>query len=199
MELTDMQIDALTEIINIGVGKAAGVLNEMVESPINLNVPYIKILSREDMKTEVKRFGIENLSAVKMNFKGSLDGTSALVFPTKSASDLVSMLVGEEIESDDLDTVRSGTLAEIGNIVLNGVVGSIGNLLQRQLDYSVPNYVEASMDRLVFSSQSDANFALLLANTRFNIEKLNISGDIFLVFELASFDILMGAIDELMG
>ncbi len=194
-----MQIDALTEIINIGVGKAAGVLNEMVESPINLNVPYIKILSREDMKTEVKRFGIENLSAVKMNFKGSLDGTSALVFPTKSASDLVSMLVGEEIESDDLDTVRSGTLAEIGNIVLNGVVGSIGNLLQRQLDYSVPNYVEASMDRLVFSSQSDANFALLLANTRFNIEKLNISGDIFLVFELASFDILMGAIDELMG
>ena len=194
-----MQIDALTEIINIGVGKAAGVLNQMVESPINLNVPYIKILSREDMKTEVKRFGIENLSAVKMNFKGSLDGTSALVFPTKSASDLVSMLVGEEIESDDLDTVRSGTLAEIGNIVLNGVVGSIGNLLQRQLDYSVPNYVEASMDRLVFSSQSDANFALLLANTRFNIEKLNISGDIFLVFELASFDILMGAIDELMG
>ena len=29
----------------------------------------------------------------------------------------------------DLDSLRSGTLSEVGNIVINGVMGSIGNIL----------------------------------------------------------------------
>ncbi|MDP8932928.1 MAG: chemotaxis protein CheC, partial [Cyanobacteriota bacterium] len=36
MKLSTRQLDALQELVNIGIGQAAGVLNDMIESPIRL-------------------------------------------------------------------------------------------------------------------------------------------------------------------
>ncbi len=45
MELTAAQLDALKELINIGIGRAAGMLNDMVNSHVSLQVPQVRILS----------------------------------------------------------------------------------------------------------------------------------------------------------
>uniref|UniRef100_A0ACD5GZE0 Uncharacterized protein n=1 Tax=Desertifilum tharense IPPAS B-1220 TaxID=1781255 RepID=A0ACD5GZE0_9CYAN len=51
-----------------------------------------------------------------------------MIFPTESASTLVSLLTGEKPGTPDLEAVKIGTLLEVGNIVLNGVVGTVSNL-----------------------------------------------------------------------
>ncbi len=200
MHLTDDQIDALQELVNIGVGRAASVLNEMVEARIILQIPFIKVLSPLNLKEELEgRFNIEDyLAAVRLGFTGSFCGAAELVFPTESASTLVAVLTGEEMGTPDLDAVRIGTLSEVGNIVINGVIGSITNVLKQHLNYTMPVYIEDTIENLL-TSDSDSNVAILLAQTRFTIEKLQILGDIILIFELSSFDALLEAIDRELG
>jgi chemotaxis protein CheC len=196
--ITEEQLDALQEFINIGVGRAAGMLNQMVDSSILLNVPVLKVFNGEALKQEVlKRFNNHALSVVRLSFSGNFSGSAELVFPTESASTLVSILTGEDRDSPDLDAVKIGTLTEVGNIVINGVLGSISNLLKQQMNYTLPVYFEDTIERLLSSNYSfDLDTIFLLAQTKFEIKQLEIMGDIILIFEMPSFDVLLDCIDQ---
>jgi chemotaxis protein CheC len=199
--ITADQLDALQEFINIGVGRAAAMLNEMVESRILLNVPVVKVFDGVQLKQElIARFNNHRFAAVRLNFTGSFSGSAELIFPTESASTLVSLLTGEDRNSPDLDAVKIGTLTEVGNIVINGVIGSVSNLLKQRMDYSLPMYSEDTISNLLLSNYPiDMNTVFLLAQTGFEIEQLEIVGEIILIFEMTSFGALLSAIDEEIG
>lgn len=195
MNLTADQIDAIQELVNIGVGRAAGVLNQMLDAPIRLQIPYIKIGSPLELQQELETsLGAERVAAVRQDFSGSFSGIAELVFPTESACILAAMLTGEEPGTPDLDAVRIGTLSEIGNILINSVIGSIANVLEQRLDYALPTYMEDTVENLLTSKNSDGETTILLAQTQFSVEQLQIRGNIILIFELGSFDVLLNAI-----
>ncbi len=195
MELTADELDALKELINIGVGNAAGMLNEMIQFPIKLEIPDIELLSSRDLQIELKeRFGIELLSVVQLAFSGSFSGSAQLLFPTESAVNLVSVLTGEDKASPDLDSLKISTISEVGNMVINGVMGSISNILDQPLDYAVPYYAEEEIEELLLKEQSLDHGTVLLAPAHFSIEELQIQGDIMLFFDVGSFKLLLNAI-----
>jgi len=198
VELTADEIDALNELINIGVGSAAGMLNEMIQFPIQLQIPDVELISAKELRSELKkRFGIEPLSAVQLGFSGSFSGSAQLLFPTESAVNLVSVLTGEEKGSPDLDSLKISTLSEVGNMVINGIMGSIGNILDQPLDYAVPYYAEEEIEELLLKEPSLDYGSVLLAPTHFSIEELQIQGDILLFFDVGSFQMLLKAIAAL--
>ncbi|WP_375506003.1 chemotaxis protein CheC [uncultured Nostoc sp.] len=199
MNVTAEELDALQELINIGVGRAASLLNEMVDSHIRLKIPVVKVLTATDAYQELtKRFQDDTLAAVKLRFTGSFYGTASLIFPTDSASTLVAVLTGEKPGSADLDAVKIGTLSEIGNIVINGVMGSLSNVLKRHLNYTLPVYLEDTLENLLLSAyESDSK--ILLAQASFTIERLEIIGDIILVFLVGTFDALINAMNDEIG
>ena len=47
--LSDMHIDVLREIGNIGSGNAASSLSAMLNTPIDMNIPTVKILDVEEL------------------------------------------------------------------------------------------------------------------------------------------------------
>ncbi|MEH2250615.1 chemotaxis protein CheC [Nostoc sp.] len=199
MNVTAEEMDALQELINIGVGRAASLLNEMVDSHIRLKIPVVKVLTPADAYQELTtRFHEETLAFVKLPFTGSFYGTASLIFPTDSASTLVAVLTGEDPGSVDLDAVKIGTLSEIGNIVINGVMGSLSNVLKRHVNYTLPVYLEDTVENFLLSAyESDSK--ILLAQARFTIERLEIIGDIILIFLVGTFDALINAINDEMG
>jgi chemotaxis protein CheC len=181
-------IDALQELINIGIGRAANLLNQMVDSRIILEIPVVQILNLSDLHHELKlRFDEDTFAAVRLNFMGSFSG---------SASTLVSVLTGEEQGSPDLDSVKIGTLSEVGNIVINGIMGSISNVLCQHLHYALPTYLEDSIEQVLSLDNICEQAVFLLAQAQFGIEKLEIMGDIVLIFEMDSFDALIEAINQ---
>ena len=194
-KLTEEQSDALRELINIGVGNAAGMLSEMIEFRIQLQIPEVDVVSPLELQKELKRrLGADPLSAVKLGFSGSFAGGAQLVFPTDSAATLVSVLTGEDVGNPELDALKISTLSEVGNIVINGVMGSIGNVLNRSLDYAVPSYAEEHIDHLLPNQKSEKDSAVLLAPARFTIEELHVQGDIVIFFDVGSFEVLLDAI-----
>jgi chemotaxis protein CheC len=199
MQLLPSQIDALKEMVNIGVGHAAGVLNAMLNSRIQLHVPVVEMMNYADLQSKIQTMGHGDLSSVRLGFKGPFSGNASLVFPAEGAVKLVSILTGVEADSSALNEMRVETLTEVGNIVLNGVMGAIGNELRLHVFYSVPMYLENPFEVLLSSVQTQFDANVVWVQTSFNIESESIVGDIILVFEVGSLDLLLEAVNRAMG
>ncbi|MDX8407975.1 MAG: hypothetical protein R8L58_06275 [Mariprofundaceae bacterium] len=195
MILTDEQRDVLTELINIGVWHAASTLNVLIGHKVSLVVPEVKILAMDQLSEALPEQTRQSLATVSMKFHGDFDGYSSLIFPTDSASILITSLTDEAPDSDELDEMRSGTLTEVGNILLNGVMGSISNMLNTTLGYCVPEYHETSMHKLVQRNCGDAD-TFLLARTNFAIDNLKVEGYVIMFFRIESFHRLMKTINR---
>ena len=198
--LTESQSDALTELINIGVGRAANALNELTGSHIILRVPRIELYNFNELDQIRSRFGENPLAAVLQNFRGGYEGRAALIFPTESAISLVEGITGEEPEADDLDAIQSGTLCEIGNIVINALLGTIGNMLGDRLDFDLSEYQQDEIINLLpVQSDSSLEGLILLSEVHFLIEKMDISGHIILTFDIDNLNSLFRLIDKVFG
>jgi len=194
---TDQQLDTLREIVNIGIGKAASILNGMLESHIELEVPSIIMFDPENPGEELTDLSRNNIASVQLSFHGPFSGSSALVFPSESVEKLVTALTGENPDSEGFAEATSGTLYEVGNILINAVMGSIANLLAAQIDFSPPDYKEGKFTDLIKSKGSEEAMTSLLIRTNFAIQDPQINGNVFLIFELGSIGDLLTAIDKL--
>jgi chemotaxis protein CheC len=195
MNLSVEQLDGLKELINVGIGKGASVLNTMLDAHIRLQVPEIKLVTPSELDEEVQSLTKLRLAGVTLPFSGKLHGSAQLLFPLESAHKLVAALTDDDPGSLDMDSMWEGTLNEIGNIVLNGVMGTVSNVLNFPLKYAVPRCFEAKPSELLDHSGVKSDPVVLLAHTHFAIEKLRIEGDVALFFEVTSFDALVAAIE----
>lgn len=197
MNVTPYQLDALTELINIGVGRAAGMLNQILEAHVQLQVPSIKIFPYAELEHMLNSLAITPLSVVSLAFKGSFSGTALLAFPSDSAVNLVNIVAGEEPDLSDLDSIRVGALTEVGNIILNGVMGSVSNVLKKHLNYSIPVYVEDTIKHLLHEDGLDSDSPIILARTELMIKKFQIKGNIILLFRVNLFNTLIEILDTM--
>lgn len=198
MKLSAGQLDVLTEMINIGVGLAASVLNDMVQAHVQLQVPRIRVLSPEEFVAEISKESKDDLASVQLPFKSeTFSGRAMLIFPPESASKLVSLLTEETQTGLNLDEERSSTLAEIGNILLNGVMGSISNILSKKLDYSLPYFREDSLKNVLEINGGEEYAAVIVAETHFSVLEHNIEGDVLILLGTRSLDALKTILNTL--
>jgi len=194
MEPTADDVDAIKELINIGVGRAAGMLHDITGCAISLKVPSIKIVEFAHLSEGNGREKDPVLSTVSLNFRGPMSGLTALIFPQESAAQLVMLMTKETEESGEMDAIRIETLKEVGNIIINAVMGSIANVLSQHLSYSLPTYQELGISALAGSIHARVDDRLVIANAHFRIEDTPIDGNILLILELGSMDALLASI-----
>jgi len=196
---TSIQIDAIEKLINAGLSRAASVLNTLLKSPIRFGVSFIKILPHTELMGALDGFSGDRISAVEMTFSGRISGNLSVVFKKDAATALVSALAGDEMVDLEVETIRQGTLCEVGNIVLNAVIGSIANLLNLQFVYSVPSYIEDTPERLFGTKPSDPDESMLLVRTQFSVDELSIGEDIVLFIKVKVISQLLKAAELLIS
>ncbi len=184
-------LDGLTEIMNIGVGRAADLMNTMLNSHVSLTIPLVLLLSIEELTMESFFPVNTSFSAIEMKYSGAYKGFVELVFDIESAGKLVDCFVGTDTApAEDFDSLRSGTLCEIGNIVINSVLGTMANILDVPLTFSVPFYHEGSGEELFKAMTMNTTSTVLLTKATFTIEQLEITGDLALFFSFSSYESL---------
>ena len=193
----NFQLDALREMINTGLGRAAASLNMMLDVPVDLDVPSIAMFKSEDLPFCRTIFGNEFLSCVQVGFRGPFSGTAFLAFPPQSAARLVATLVGNATAPSVPNGVMADSLNEVGNILINSMIGTIGNILAEPFEFSLPRYLEGKFDDLLLTKIPPDEQSLLLALTRFQTKHLEISGNIFIFFEFGAFEKLLSLIAAL--
>ncbi|MDO9539282.1 MAG: chemotaxis protein CheC [Methanocalculus sp.] len=201
MKIDPKEIDAIRELVNIGVGKAAGILSEMTGSTIELQIPIVHLYSEEEFHQIESSLGGERYAAVTLNFEGAFSGVTFSIFPAKSADILIAAITGDEPDFSDkilhLNAIHAETLKEVGNILINGVMGSITNVLGKQLLYSLPTYSEGEIPALIESVRSEHREAIFIAETRMFIRSLDIEGKILLIMGSNSLEGLIARVREI--
>lgn len=188
MNLSLEHIDAFREILNIGIGKSADVLNKVTGKRVLLEIPdVVQIKSIDALRNEIQRGISKDWSSIDMSFKGEFSGTAQLVFSTKDAGNLVSLFVGEENSESELNSLMKSSLMEIGNIVLNSLVGTMGNIFKTRVEYYIPTFSNKNEMDSKLAHKMDKNM-ILLAKTHFTISEVNIIGSFVFFLEISSVD-----------
>lgn len=197
--LNELHLEVLKEVINIGVGKGAEVLNTMVQSHISLEVPEVKIFGSDEYSRFQEHFSETDYSIITLPFNGELNGFSKLIMSSEHAAKLVDAFIGKHGASIEMDSLRVDILSEIGNIITNAVMGTLSNMLSLELGYIVPSYEMGRKD-IIIPKEIIANAsAILYAQTHFKIEEFETKGNFAIFFTLKSFESLVTKIQLFLG
>jgi CheY-specific phosphatase CheX len=132
VEFAELELDALTELVNLGVSKAATNLAQMVHEEVVLTVPSVALLGRQEAIRVLGEREAKELVAVHQVFEGDITGRVLLIFPEEKSLELVRAVTGGELSVEELIELEQEALAETGNVILNGCLATIANLLARR-------------------------------------------------------------------
>lgn len=189
MKLNSDQSDVLAEVVNIGVGRAAASLSELIGMRIEIVVPTVKVLNP---RQAAEMLGEGDSTSISQEFSGIVSGRAALVFPQGSGIALAKLLTDRTEAVAEFDIELSGVLTEVGNIVLNCIMGTLANMLDTRLDYTVPQFSTVSIIREFLlksdTASGEATGDVLIADAQFQVSQRDISGSLITVFELGSIE-----------
>ncbi|HUQ52747.1 MAG TPA: chemotaxis protein CheX, partial [Gammaproteobacteria bacterium] len=123
--LEELELDALTELVNLGVSRAAANLAVMVQEEVLLTVPKVELLTRDAAIRTLGEREARSLVAVHQTFEGAIVGRALLIFPEANSLELVRAIVGSELSNEDIVELEQEALAETGNIILNSCLATI--------------------------------------------------------------------------
>ena len=160
MELSEIQLDALREMANIGSGNAATALSGMLGRPVDVSVPLAAALPLAEAVDAVG--AIEGVvTAVAIPVMGELEGIVLLTFPVPSAQ----VLSGFLGVVDDPEMELSA-LGEIGNILGSSYVNALGAMTGLAMEPCPPQAVTDMLGAIVASvlaaAAEESDIALLL-------------------------------------
>lgn len=182
--LTDLERDALGELSNIAMARAASSLRQVAGHEVQLSVPSVDIVSKEIATQIIAKPNSPKLVAIRQDFDGAFSGRALLIFPEASSLELVRAVVGRQLPLEDIGNLEDEALAETGNILLNSWVATIANLLKRGLKMSLPTVVRGNSAQM-FKSDENQNLVLFL-HIRFEISKKEIRGYVALLMDIPS-------------
>jgi chemotaxis protein CheC len=187
--LEELERDALTELVNIGVSRAAASLRKMVHKQVILSVPSVEIVTRKSAASLIGQRESEKLIAVQQQFEGPFSGRALLIFPESDGLSLVRAIVGDDLGESELAAIEEEALAETGNVILNGCLGSMANMLQHTLKMSLPHVRRGDSNLLfeILPGSNEEGFVLFLY-INFSVKEHDIRGYIAMIMDLPSME-----------
>lgn len=198
MELSLAHKDAITELINIGYGRAAGALSELTGYRIALEVPQVGVYEIETIGPTLEEILGPSVASVNQAFSGPVRGNALLLLDEPSALILSQLLSEDRSSATHLDSNAREIITEVGNILLNACLGVFGNLLHIHVNFSVPRFQIENVTRLLefISHQSGEKLRYgLLIHTRFSVKQGDVTGYMVIVLGIASLERLMHELD----
>jgi len=135
--LSEMELDVLNELGNMGVGHAATSLSQLFDKEVDIAVPKIKVV-------EIKNINDELISDVVAGVIISLDGLEEdksgylyTMLPENSSKKIAANLLGMEEVDDEM---YASTIMEIGNILASSFCDALAEFMDITLLPSPPSF-----------------------------------------------------------
>lgn len=195
--LDELELDALTELVNLGVSRAALSLREMVGQQVLLSVPTVRLVTRDRAIEILGESESQQLVAVHQVFEGDITGRALLIFPEAKSLELVRAVTGGELPLEDIIELEQEALAETGNVILNGCLATIANNLQRSLKMSLPEILRGeSAQFFELAPPPQAGDVVLFLYINFAVQERDIRGYIAMLMDMPSLEALKGLLGE---
>jgi chemotaxis protein CheC len=200
MALTADQLDALSEIFNVGAGRAASSLSDIVGDEVLLSVPQVEFYRANEVNAKVLSLSSARLGSVKQQFNGPFNITASLVFTEERALEIVQEMLGSQVEMADLVEYEQEAMCEVGNIILNASLSAMADMLGITFDSTLPEYSSDAPDVVIGRIVADTNNPMLLIlHMNMIIEKRRSQGTLIFWLSSSSLNLLILHIDQFLA
>lgn len=191
-----LELSAVRELANIGLGHATTALSDMTGRSFNMSVPSAQAVALTSLPALL---GDESLCAgIYMPVDGDIDGIMAFMFPWSSAQSLWTMLLGSAPDTvESVSELEASALIEIGNIINGSFLNAIADMTGFTLHATPPALaVDMSyviLESIVAEASLTEHVALSIENEIFDSEK-KASGVFLYIPTMGGLQALFGAL-----
>jgi len=198
VELTQVQQDALIELLNIGFGRAAASLSQLTGHRVLLEVPQVSVHPISDLSKSLQVIVSDQIASVHQIFSGPVAGDALLILDHTAAGMLKELLTDEPALPLKIDASGREVLTEVGNILLNACLGTFGNVLRVQVTFSVPQLNLETLNEVLQSlliNREGLRYALVV-QAGFRVRDTELTGYLVIVLSVASLDRLIRSVED---
>lgn len=209
MEITDLERDALRELANIGLSRAATQLSALLKDRIEMTVPSVEVVNPDQVANVLKLDSQASVTAVWQHLAGHFEGTAILIFPSEGSRSLVHSLLDPAMQDSsefDFHAIEHEAMTEIGNIIISSGMVAIADMLGQEIVMSMPDYVEAKLSDVMEQRGRDKEgeqMQVIIMFTRLYAAEREIEGRMVLLMTVRSvralFARLFGLLQDLQG
>ena len=186
---SDLQLDALRELANVGSGNASTALSGMLGRSVDISVPKAQALPFAEA-VEAAGPAEQDVTGIVLGIVGEMNGTVLLLVPPADADKICRML---GVEPDDEYALSA--LGEIGNIVGTSYINALAAMTGMDIEPTPPTTATDMLGALVASvlaGQAHAGDIALMLDSNLVVEGEDCSISFFLVPD-------QGGVDELLS
>lgn len=205
MEISELELDALGELANVGLSRAAKQLSELLNDFIEMTTPSVQVVKMEQVEETLQLDPHALVAAVWQNYSGETEGSCILIFPSEDSKALVRSLVGPSMMGageDDIRAIELDAMMEIGNIIITSGMVVIAEMLGRELQMSIPRYMEGNLPSIMNQQNQDNSGTQMLAiimSTDLKASKRGIQGQMVMLMSISSVRELLSELNKLLG
>lgn len=201
--ITHLQLDTLKEIGNIGAGNAATALSLLVNKPVMMSVPSVKIATFDE--TMELAGGADNVVAsVYMRIEGDINGNMYFILSLSQATRFINQMTGSNQFSFDHsfdDEISLSALTELGNILSGSYLSALSDFTGMKIYPSVPllgiDMVGALLGYGLLEFSQVGDYAIIIdtdLTESDSKEEKDVNGHFFLLPDPESFDTLFSTL-----
>ncbi len=186
---TDLQLDALRELANIGSGTASTALSSMLSRSVDISVPNAYVLPMADAVGAVGDPEAE-ATGVVLGVVGDMGASVLLLFTPNDAAQMCSFL-GVESGTE----IGESALMEIGNIVGSSYINALAEMTGMELEPAPPGAATDMLGAIVetvLAERAGAGDSALLLDSDLVVEREDCSVSFLLVPDAGGVELMLG-------
>lgn len=200
-QIKAQQIDVLKEIGNIGAGNAATALAQLVKHSVDMNVPYVSVLSFDEV-AEYLGGPEEVVASVFLKVEGDVPGNMYFFLKHHTAKQIIKKMLGQSSRSDknEFEELEISVLQELGNILSGSYMSALSDLTRLNIQPSVPAFTIDMAGAILTCGLLEVgkteDFALIIDTQFSNVDQVEspLSGQFVLLPNPESLPILFKAL-----
>ncbi len=171
--------DLLTELVNIGIGRASVRFSELLNREIIVAMPRLLFIPASQFADHFTQ-GVNSYVNLQTAFTGGVTGVGVVSFPLPETQTLLNILLERELsEERTYEVLELDALTEVGNILLSAIFSAFAEYMGAEVESNIPRVL---FEENIFSPLAQPEDDLLcVGECVFAVKGVTINGKVLLV------------------
>ena len=147
IEISEMEKDALGEVMNISMGSAATAVSELLSAKVWITTPRVEIVKADNM---IQYDRLEPAVCVKIEYVKGLSGNNLMILRQDDVQMILNQLMGQPLvvtPDFEFDELNISAVSEVMNQMMGASATALSDFLGLVVDISTPTpYIMENID-----------------------------------------------------
>lgn len=154
IELNALQRNAIEEVINIGLGRAAVSLSEIASDEIMLiaSDAHLSNINTGQALDLIKKPSPGNMVSIAQNLEGDVNASALVIFSEADAIEIVRHMLAAQDAEEFCAEYEYEVMSEVGNMILNACISALANMMQLSVESFLPVHHSGECEEVVLDN-----------------------------------------------